>query len=516
LRQANTLEKGEENCYKLRSIIFSLQVMRKCNFDQLPKWTSIADTWIAFPTTASIQKENQPSDELVLLAVDRLLQGEQTEKGDLMTAATILEMGLKKSSYNPYLKLRLLDVYRDLGACDRCWELFENLGIKHIQFDSCTYFILPILLEGGLYQQALKIANDTLKFHISTISDTSNFISRALESGNWSKADEFLNFQRQRMNHSLTLMQSKGVIMDCAPLMTEKVGSAHGIVGGDDDIERAKRMLSEVHNTMGAPSLVCMDENQLVSDNRDLSILPVGMAAPTSAEIRQVVLQKKFYHGILLRAVMILDVMKGPKKGKVIQTSKILGKRCDKLLEVIEKQESRNCGWIDLAKVLSKMVVVVTSGHPLVKGDSLKSREERAVELAKEGSSIIQKIKDKQATGLIIAQHLVPIMALVKMIAKIFHAFGWGKRKKKESVNALAALTAALKLSMLKMLERVESSLVTNVAEINPMPSMNILDGSVWDEVESYVNTSKVGMKGRLSRILHEFVAELDTFEQIE
>mmetsp|Transcript_30847 Transcript_30847/g.47039 ORF Transcript_30847/g.47039 Transcript_30847/m.47039 type:complete len:916 (-) Transcript_30847:61-2808(-) len=516
LRQANILEKGEENCYKLRSLIFSLQVMRKCKFDQLPKWTYVADAWISFPTTASIQKENQPSDELVLLAVDRLLEGEEPGKEDLLTAATMLEMGLKKSSYNPYLKLRLLDVYRGLGACDRCWELFQDLGIKHIQFDSCTYLILPILLEGGLYEQALVVANETLKFHISTISDTSNFISRALENGNWSKADEFLNFQRKRMNNSLTLLQSKGVIMDCAPLMTERVASAHGIFGGDDDLERATRMLREVHNTMGAPSLVCMDEKQLISDNRDLSILPVGMVASTSEEIRQGVLQKKFYHGILLRAVMILDVMKGPKKGKVIQRSEILTKRCDNLLQVIKKGESSNCRWVDLVKVLSRMIVVVTSGMPLVEGDSLKLREGRAIELAKEGSSIIQEMENGQSIGLTIVQHLVPTMALIKMIAKIFHAFGWGKRKKKEIVKTLAALAASLKSCMSTMLQQVESSLVMNVAAVNPMPSIIILDSSVWDEVQSYVHASKVGMQGRLSRILHEFMAELDTFKQTE
>mmetsp|Transcript_27441 Transcript_27441/g.41550 ORF Transcript_27441/g.41550 Transcript_27441/m.41550 type:complete len:915 (-) Transcript_27441:420-3164(-) len=516
LRQSTTLQKGEENCDKLRSLIFCLQVMRKCRFDQLPIWTSIADAWVSFPTTTSIQKENQPSDELVILAVDQLLEGGQREKEDLMTAATILEMGLKKSSYNPYLKLRLLDVYRSLGAYDRCWELFQDLGIKHIQFDSCSYIILPILFEGGLYQQALAIANETLKFHISTISDTSNFISRALENGNWSKADEFLNFQRDKMNNSLTLMQSKGVIMDCAPLMTERVGLAHGIVGEDDDLERATRMLSEVHNTTGAPSLVCIDEKQSVSDNRDLSILPVGMVAPTSDVIFQAVLQRKFYHGILLRTVMVLDVMKGPKKGKVIKTSDILGRRCENLLQALETKESSHCGWVKLVKILSQIIVTVTSGLPLVEEDSLKTREERAIKLAKEGSSVIEDTTDQQATGVVIVEHLVPIMALLKMTAKVFHAFGWGKRKKKESVNALAALAKSLKLLVSKMHERLESGLVANVAAINAMPSIEILDTTVWDEVGSYVNASVVGMQSRLSRILIEFMAELDTFAQAE
>jgi hypothetical protein len=280
MRNENTQLVGGEDRFKLRSLIFALQVMQTLAHclpsASLPSWVDIVQSWKSFPTTEGVQKENQPSDELILLAVDQLLQHATPTSQDYLTAATLLEMGLCQSSFSPNLKLRLIGVYQSLNANDRCWTLFRDLGIKHIQVDSCSYFIVPILLEGGLYQQALSIANETLKFHISTLSDTSDFVARALENGNWSKADEFLRFQRNRMNRSLTLLESKGITMDCAPLMLDQVGSAHGIVGGENDAGRAVRIMEEAHNSTGAPSIVSVKKEELerLSDNRDLSILP--------------------------------------------------------------------------------------------------------------------------------------------------------------------------------------------------------------------------------------------------
>ena len=516
---------GGEDRFKLRSLIFALQVMQKLAHSlpdvSLPSWIEIVQSWQSFPTTEGVQKENQPSDDLILLAVDQLLQQAAPASHDYLTAATLLEMGLRQSPFSPNLKLRLIGVYQFLNANDHCWALFRDLGIKHIQVDSCSYFILPILLEGGLYQQALAIANETLKFHVSTLSDTSDFVARALENGNWSKADEFLRFQRNRMNRSLSLLESKGVTMDCAPLMLDQVGLAHGIVGGEDDAGRAIRIMEEAHNTTGAPSIVSIKKEELerLSDNRDLSILPHDITATTMDEVIQTALRRKFYHGILIRAAAVLEVAKAPKKGKLAKTPEVLRLRCSSLTKMLEEDDVRPTSkWEQAVKLLAKVIVVVNAGLPSLDGetDSLLAREDRAMKLLREAAGCIPSPTidiTSSIVGRTIVDHLVTVMAITKMVAEIFLRFGWGKRKKRESVAALAQFAAALKTNVIQMIAVVKSlnQDVTNT----PLPN-DVLDETIWKKVCEQVLSSRAGASKRFLRILKDFDLELGTFEQDE
>jgi hypothetical protein len=130
MRNKNTQIVGGEDRFKLRSLIFALQVMQKLALSltsaSLPSWVDIVQSWKSFPTTEGVQKENQPSDELILLAVNQLLQHASPASQDYLAAATLLEMGLRQSSFSPNLKLRLIGVYQSLNANDRCWALFRD------------------------------------------------------------------------------------------------------------------------------------------------------------------------------------------------------------------------------------------------------------------------------------------------------------------------------------------------------------------------------------------------------
>ena len=509
---------GEDRC-KLRSLIFALQVLQKLNAD-LPSWTEIAKEWKSFPITEGVQKENQPSDELILLAVDRMLKQTTPSVNDHLTAATLLEMGLHQSPCSPNLKLRLICVYRLLNASDRCWALFRDLGMKHIQVDSCAYFISPILLEGGLYKEALSIATETLKFHVSTLSDSSDFVHRALENGTWSKADEFLCFQRNRMNRSLSLLESKGVTMDCAPLLAGGIGLAHGIVGGDDDASRATRIMEEAHNGTGAPSLVVLktEDLDLLSDNRDMSILPLGMPVATKVDVIQTALRRKLYHGILVRAALVLEVTKPPKKGKITKAPEVLRVRCESMCKILEEDEQRPiCQWEQATKMLAKVFVVVTSGLPASDGDadSLQSREKRATKILTDALASITELNIEISPtdiGKVIVDHLVTVMAITKMTAEVFLRFGWGKRKKRESVASLAMFAAALKTHIIQMMAVAKS-----LNQDSVMPSHDdVLDDAIWTHVFNQVQLSRKDTSTRLLQMLALFRDELSTFEQVD
>lgn len=519
IRQKSIQSAGGEDRSKLRSLIFALQVLQKLNA-AMPSWTEIAQEWKSFPITEGVQKENQPSDELILLAVDQVLKEPTPSVKDYLAAATLLEMGLRQSPFSPSLKLRLIGVYRLLHASDRCWALFRDLGMKHIQVDSCTYFIIPILLEGGLYKEALSVANETLKFHISTQSDSSDFVARSLENGTWSKADEFLCFQRYRMNRSMSLLESKGITMDCAPLLTPDVGLAHGIVGGDDDANRATRIMEEAHNWTGAPSLVSLksEDLELLSDNRDLTILPLGMTAETKADVIRTALRRKLYHGILIRAAVVLEVVKAPRKGKITKTPEVLRLRCESLRKVLEEDEDRPiCPWEQVTKNLAKVIVVVNLGlqETDTETDSLQSRENRATKLLIEALACIPDPNLQMSlndVGKVIVDHLVSVIAITKMTAEVFLRFGWGKRKKRESVTSLASFAATLKASIVQMMTVAKSLDMDNLT-----PSQDdVLDDVICKGVCIQVLQSRKDTSARLLKILAVFHDELSTFEQVE
>jgi tetratricopeptide (TPR) repeat protein len=522
MRILSLQEKGGDDRKKLRLSIFSLQTMQKLLMSlpegNMPQWTDIAESWQSFPTTVGVQKENQPSDELLLLAIDELLREKTPTIQSYVAAATLLEMGLRHSPFSPNLKLRLIGIYKSLQASDRCWVLFRELGIKHIQLDSCSYFILPILLEGGLYQEALTVANETLKFHITTLSDTSDFVARALDNGIWSKADEFLCFQRNRMNLSLCLLESKGITMDCAPLMGGDVGHAHGVVGGDDDIIRATRIMKEAHTWTGAPSIISlkMSELESLSDNRDLSILPRCVTVESQEELIRNSIRRKFYHGVLVRAVAVLEVSKPPKKGKLIKTSEILRLRCESLLNVIKVGEAQPVSqWEETSSLLVKVIVLINSGLPSTDGesDTLTSRENGAVALLESAISCMSNHSidlTMSKVGKLISDHLVSVIALLKMTADVFSRFGWGKRKKRRSVTTLAQLAGALQSHIIHMIAVTKSYESWDKVEVFD----DFLNHDVWNLVCEEVKESRKKSSNRIMNILLTFSSELSTFHQ--
>ena len=520
LRASNSQGEGEEDRAKLRSFIFAVQVLQKLGKKvpekQMPTWQSLAKAWTAFPAKQGAQKENQPSDELVLLAVEEMLGPESTAE-NIVAALTLLEMALKKSSYNPSLKLRMIDLYSKLHAYDNCWTLFRDVGVKHIQCDSVTFAILPLALKGGLYNKALQTANETMKFHNGTLRDSGEYTNRAMESGTWSKADEFLNFQRNRLNNSLALMEAKGVIMDTAPLMHgSEIGSGYGIVGNQEtDMERAQQVLDEVWYANGSPSLLMQKDFENLSDNRDFSVLPSDSTSVVSKE--QIISETKrriFFHGLLVRLATVVDVAKGPKKGKIAKPSEPLIGRCQHVLSFLDDSPEPTDGWINTSKMLVKAIILLNSGLPKIDGDdNLKTREEQATELIKKATKCTKELPSEwlpEAVGRVIPDSVIPMFAVFRMTATIFARFGWGKRKQRESVSSLSEFALAFKTVMESMVGCFES--FADISLNVPEECVLVLDMEEWTNMVDRIIMSRKEMKTRIGDILKVVVEELETF----
>jgi len=498
----------KEHERKLRAYIFSVKLCHKLlsvNDDlaekYLPDWIEIVKEWQATFSLSEgsqeeekqILKELEPGDDLVSLTVQQLLftKDSQSDSGDenVFISAVLLESAIQNSPGNAYLKFLAMDVFHRLDAATRSWEHYQKVGLKHIQLDSCSYVLYPYLFEGGLYNEAIAVSKDFLRFQGGAARDCGDFSAKAMNSGTLTKANEFMVFQRKKMNQSLTFLYCKGLTLDAAPLLATEVprmkhddnpilegriGITQGIVGGTDDIERATQMVVESHNQYAALSIVssldrCLtnENGDDLSDNRDLSILTqVGSLWKPKVDNNQLIvlqtLRRGHIHGLLMRASLCLDAMKGPKKGKVVKTGALLEKRTQSLLDsvlaasiffdnelaVAYGESDYHNGCRELLHVLlslCRLLSTVNAGMPKANdgNDSMEQREQHSVGLIqnealvrlKEGFNKILPATSPKVVGALLPAVVLPIFAMFRMCSDVCNAYGWGKRKTTKKVS---------------------------------------------------------------------------------
>ncbi|KAL7557703.1 hypothetical protein ACA910_018499 [Epithemia clementina (nom. ined.)] len=479
---------------QIRGYIFGVQVSYlvvvshpMLEEEWLPSWKDIVKVWKdfqAFENPDQAQKESRAADDLILLAVQQLVRSDNdTTQHNLMIAAAILEAAIAYSPHNAYLKIAEIFVYSSLNAVGRSFELFRQIYVKHIQHESCSYIILPLLRAGGFYQEIIMVCQEILRLQTSSIRDAAEFTGRAMEGGTLEKATEFVTFQRERMNKSLTTLEAKGLILDCAPMYQQDedqgLGAVHGIVGGPEDNDRVCKMIAEAHNPHAAFSLLRLrgnatDNLESFTENRDFDILSFNILAPRKLDsplhILNEAIRRRHHHSLLIRASLCLDSTKGPKKGKITKSSDELSKRCSSLLSCVadseEYMKNASCQAglerTALATMLLICQAILAVSGGVVRGndntlDSLEAREDatasflrRAVESMKECHSDFIEQSKENAVPLVsrfIADCLVSIFALFQMCASALEVYGWGKRKRgtRQSAGAMADFAVAMK-----------------------------------------------------------------------
>lgn len=485
----------------LRRYIFGVQVAYKVlqKFDDLldsdlPPWQELMRVWLSFESLEEkdqAQKESRPADDLVLLAVQQLLFFAETtdnttlRKRMLVTSTCLLEVAMKCSPYNPYMKITAILIYGQLNSPSRAWELSKALHIKHIQHESCAYLILPILQAGGFYRETISVCQEILRLQTTAIRDAGEYSSRAMEHGTTSKADEIVAFHRCRMNMSLTTLEAKGLILDSAPMFIhdeqhDSLGSIHGIVGGDFDVERAYQMVAEAHNPCAAFSLLriqgSLEEISMAfSDNRDFTIFSHDILFRRQFDSTEKILsdsmRRGHHHRLLIRASLCVETTKGPKKGKLVKCSTDQEKRCKSLLASVQECHTLNVddGYGNVLAGLHAMCqAIVCLGAGLYQGeqpeiDTLEAREQRvsdlflvaagALESARKSFNLDSDISIATVSRLL-PDCVITVFALFRMCVKVADLFGWAPRKQK--VKPCAAAMAGLLSTLAGIVNRMK------------------------------------------------------------
>jgi N-terminal acetyltransferase B complex non-catalytic subunit len=525
-------------------------------------------------------KELKPGDDLILLAVQQILFASDLERkdsdsrhsGETFISAVLLESAIQHSPDNAYLKFLAIEVFHRLDATTRSWELYQKIGLKHIQLDSCSFLIYPYLFEGGLYNEAINISAALLRFQRGASRDCGDFTGRAMNSGTLSKADEFMIFQREKMNRSLAFLYCKGLILDAAPLLATEVprmkhddnpmlkggiGITQGIVGGNDDIQRTTQMVVESHNQYAALSVVpCLDHSivnvhgDTLSDNRDFSILNqcrflVKPKIDSKQTMVQDSLRRGYVHGALIRASLCMDAMKGPKKGKVVKPSAVLEKRTQRLLDfVLAASEffdipdpnaiddfTKGCHeFLHVFLGLCRLLSIVISGLPKMEkaDDSMEQREHRSVDAIqnhvmarfKKACDCIPSVNSPKTVGSLLPAYILPVFAVFRMCSTAFTAYGWGKRKttKKASI-AMAELSKAFQVlledKMIPCLRALPSSDTDSSSFESSLDEgeIGVLDADVVTATEKILNQCQHRTRNRMEPILEEMIDYLDEFD---
>ncbi|KAG7347212.1 N-acetyltransferase B complex NatB non catalytic subunit [Nitzschia inconspicua] len=572
----------KERSSKLRAYIFAIKLTHKLvaarkdvESRYLPDWKEIIGEW---ESSLSIQacnggeekREMKAGDDLVLLAVQQLMYLSKSKNRDFNTeliCAALLEKAIMHSTDNPYLKFSAMNIYHQLDAVFRSWELYESIGIKHIQNDSCSFTILTFLLEGGLYNEAIGVCTQLLSFQTGTPRECGDQAGNAVEYGTLSKADEFLAFQREKMNRSLTLYHSKGVILDAAALFaTVLPGSGHGdfmmkgglgikqgIVGGPDDMERAINLLVHCYSPYAAVSTVSwaqncgsLDNADMLSDNRDVSILHQNalLVKPKIESKRMMVqdtLMRGHIHGLLLRGALCLDGMKGPKKGKLVKPTESLKKRANSLLEgvlgaaeFIDNQmefEPKQVGHRSLLHTiieLHRVLALVVAGIPSpADEDTMEHRERHSAEILEKRALLQlkdarQKLSsttwDVKKVCSILPSYLVPLFSVFRMCVTACTAYGWGKRKQTKIVSvAMGAFAMELNELVEEMMASIKSLPSTESASLTDCDvsedHLKMLGSDTLESTKAIVIQGRHKTRLRVEPVLQEMDEFLDEFD---
>jgi hypothetical protein len=458
------------------------------------------------------------------------------------------------SPYNPHLKIASIGVYLQLCATHRALTIYQEMGVKQIQMDSCSYLILPSLISGGLYTSAVRLSSSILRLHSSTSKDIKTYASQALQNGYLFKAREMAIFQRAKMRPSLQLLYSKGIVMDCASIInandseeippskqisTVKLGTEKGLYGGNEDIERSEQIAADSGTYFNAPYIMHEATQATVySDNRDMDINGFEVLNRkqhlTRNEMIADSIHKGHIHGLLIRAIMAVEVAKAPKKGKVPKSTEDITYRCQSLTRAltrakrfVTKKDSNDEISGLLWQVLSSLcdvICVVIVGKAGTENDTLADRENMSVSILDAAVQCVESAQtcfnsSGEARGALVCQLLpswiVPVYTMIETTARLFALFGWGKRKRltKAAAGALAKLALSLRNLVSDLLQEMGNH---RCFEIDIDHETLLVSPEAVKRVVNEVTQSRGMTKERVDPFLEEIALALATYEEGE
>ncbi|KAK4698451.1 N-terminal acetyltransferase B complex non-catalytic subunit, partial [Phenoliferia sp. Uapishka_3] len=216
-----------------------------------------------------VATELQPADDFALLAGQAFVSAWDLshDRSYLEKATVVLDFAAARSKYKYQMRILLVKVLRLLGSPSLALKHFRILDVKSVQFDTLSHVILSRATTFAVgHDPALseEVAS-AQKWYKAGESEASEMPVRAFSYGNYSKIEDFAEFQ-ERLSGSLSkqLLSLESVRMQA-------------VVGSLDPVAGTKAVL-DLARTLNGP-----DRS---SDNRDFKTLP-SLQPATQRQIRE-------------------------------------------------------------------------------------------------------------------------------------------------------------------------------------------------------------------------------------
>ncbi|GFH62164.1 hypothetical protein CTEN210_18640 [Chaetoceros tenuissimus] len=507
------------------------------------------------------QKESLPGDDLVLLAIQleshlNRHEDSKTQTVANMKSVALLEYALVHSPYNAYIKIAASKYLFMTGSAIRAYEVFKDMDVKQIQLDSCSYFVMNNLMNAGLYNEVADQAGKIVKIHSTSSKDLATYMPKAFENGNMRRGREMISWQQTRMSPSMQLLEAKSIIMDVAPLVNdnctgnESLGLLFGLVGNERDAERNEKIIRDSASFFTAPSVLSIakgdtDDLDVLSDNRDFTVNEFEILQRSDFDFQSTQsIIRSHLHSMLCRLVLAAQVIKPPKKGKIVKVEKSdsLYTRSESLCESIrltEKCLEKECDINKAQKVLIeatiniiKAFVVIVSGSCLStdtvqSDDSLATRERYCVEYLENAKLLLVEttkiLKDEQGDDIQIASrllsdNLVTLFAIFQTTASACDQFSWGKRKRDTKPVAGAMANIALEFkNVVAHAKKSFDALIESIAAIEfvgePLGLLGDEGNDVAEKVMNDMKSYRSEIHKRIMPHLDQITSDMESFE---
>ncbi|KAG6899742.1 hypothetical protein C0993_007271 [Termitomyces sp. T159_Od127] len=155
-----------------------------------------------------LSTELQYADDLALLATNSLVTLWRITSNEeyLFSAVTLLEFALTKSKQSFQARLALIRLYRLLGAPSLAVDHYRAMGVKQVQNDTLSHFLLSRASTFSLASTGdLTLATECLEstqIYLSNSQETADFVVRAFQGERYSQIPEFIIFE-ERLDNSL-------------------------------------------------------------------------------------------------------------------------------------------------------------------------------------------------------------------------------------------------------------------------------------------------------------------------
>ena len=506
-------------------------------------------------------KQVLPGDDLILLAVQKLLNAYAGNDNDdpnhpkatvtYKDAAALLERAIHHSPFNASLKLTAIQIYFQLGAIERCWQLYSSMDIKQVQLDSCSYILLSqgILQQGAFFQEACQLASSILYFHKNVPYNVYEYSSRAMLKGHLSKACEILNFYHDKTKKSIMLRHAQQLLLECVP-MTK---FPNVLLPLQEAEEQCWKFLSQSHWEYAASSLLLSkDDIDLnheemngndddFSDNRDrdifhFEILPIistpSILLPTVADLWTNASESATVQSIIVYSVLLVS---GIKKLKVSNKKAMnnnpaqITQRAKCLFRQISIMMKNNSGnqWTRNISNLAYVILVAVTGfteESQITDDSatvvlsLGEREDKVVSIL---SEIVFDHKGmycgddenykKAVMKVYLSRYILPFCNLMNVTGTLFQQhMGWGKLKTTKPASiALRKIALSFRDCILHTYQICDN----DYDDVSQGDDPSFLKENEIQIVLDHISNSKLTTKERMRTIFEQMKDSLDLFD---